>query len=696
MRTTLIYPPASDPRAPQLALPSLAASLRQAGEQVDLIDLNLNSLEALLQPEQLLQAGRQLHERLGPHLDLDEPLARLVLISDMLAETAVEALATLRHPIRFYDANAFNSARETIISSLALQAAASPCGVDYNLLPIRYDVKDIAPQRLSDLLQVTANRDANLFADYWETHVFPDLAARAPDLVGITITNRQQIIPGLTLARALRSQGYFVVIGGAVYTKFAEQLAQRPAFFEHFANAVVVYEGDTALLALCDQLQHGRDLSQAPNLLYYDGFQVRMTAFHVEDVNALPTPDFTGLPLHQYLTPTPVLPILTGKGCYFNRCKFCDIPYINHISQKAYRVRDPELIANDVHRLSQRFHCRHFVITDEALSPRLLTRLADAFDAYPHEPYAFTGYARLEAGFTPQVCERLAAMGMKKLFFGFESGSQRTIDHMDKGTQVDAAPDILRNCRDAGIYFHLFSIIGFPEEDETSARETCEFIISQQNIIDHPGNSFDVHPFGLELRTAYYDTHEQLGIIINPEALNKDFVIGLEHEDWHNTRGLSFEAVIHLIENEFYPMLQEVYARYHSAPFDLWPGFEEYAVLYSDYYDGRIFPYATSLTAVGENQRFDLSWNPAFLPLAYEDNVALVGARTYFDMSRAIYTLFHAVQNRSVEEFVEALASPSPDHQRTAGDQRTEQQAFIASVDAFLKLGLLQVTIKPS
>ena len=36
----------------------------------------------------------------------------------------------------------------------------------------------------------------------------------------------------------------------------------------------------------------------------------------------------------------------------------------------------------------------------------------------------FVGYARLEPGFTAAVCRRLHAMGVRKLFFGLESGSQ--------------------------------------------------------------------------------------------------------------------------------------------------------------------------------------------------------------------------------------------------------------------------------
>ena len=94
---------------------------------------------------------------------------------------------------------------------------------------------------------------------------------------------------------------------------------------------------------------------------------------------------------------------------------------------------------------------------------------------------------------------------MRRCFFGLESGAQETLDHMDKGIRVAEVPGILRNCREAGIAFHLFSIVGFPEESESSARKTLKFFLDNRNVVDQPDNSFDIHRFGLDLRTRYFD-----------------------------------------------------------------------------------------------------------------------------------------------------------------------------------------------
>src|SRR5262249_2492183 len=246
-------------------------------------------------------------------------------------------------------------------------------------------------------------------------------------------------------------------------------------------------------------------------------------------------------------------------------CKFCDIPYINHVTRKNYRVRSPEKIVGDVKELSKRFGCHHFVITDEALAPKLLDDLADAFEADGSKDYSFTGYARLEPGFTTSLCLRLRRMGIRKLFFGMESAAQETLDHMDKGTKVSEASTVLANCRNAGIAFHLFSIIGFPEESEESARHTFQFFIDTRDIVNHPANSFDIHPFSLDLRTDYFARREEYGALVSPAALAKEFPLAIRHSDWKNTRGLSKERVVELLSKEFYPELRRVYRDYHNT-----------------------------------------------------------------------------------------------------------------------------------
>ncbi len=689
MHATLLFSPGTDPRSPHLALPSLAAFLRGAGVRTTQRDVDLEGFLSLIEPTHLAEAAAACRQRFDLAADPERAGLRALLDeSDAIVEHIGAAPAQLRDPQAFYNPFAHHAARQWIRSALELVSAASGGLVDYSIEPAHYDVRGADVMRLADLAAATADPHANLFEGYYQSSVLAELERDRPDLVAVSILNLQQVIPGLTLARRLKTAGHFVVIGGTVYTKFVGELLQRPEFFRLFCDGLIAYEGETALLELVEQLAGGRDLSRVPNLLYLDrSGRVTFTRYHVEDVSALPTPDFDGLPLDDYLAPAPVLPILTGKGCYFNRCKFCDIPFINHISKKAYRVRTPERIAEDVATLHARYGARHFEITDEALAPKLLLRLADALDDYPAVEPRFVGYARLEPGFTPEVCRRVYEMGMRKLFFGLESGSQATLDHMDKGIRVDDARLVLRNCSDAGIAFHLFSIVGFPEENEARARETAQFFVDNAAVIDHPRNTFDIHPFSLDLRTDYAEGAASFGVEIDVEDLaGRDFPVTAKR--WRNRRGLDQPDVEELLE-EFHAQLRRTYRTYHQYPLFVWPGYEEYTVLYGDYYEDRPFPFRISLPAANADTPFRLVWTEQARFKATDDGYVVSGPfGTARVNARTLALLARPRESASVDELLGELAAPFLEHGRGRNAVLEELRTVI---DWLLGTGALQL-----
>ena len=540
----LIFPPATDPRSPHLALPSLTAALRRAGVRVEQIDLDLESLLHLLSPERLLRAVETSEQRLrvlnsirsreGSRLRSSLDRAAIVL------EGIEPALRTLRDEVEFYQPQAFHHARECIVSALELTSAASGA-IHYSIGPIRYDVEGFDASKIGDLACVTADPRFNLFEEYYDERVLQTLQRERPLIVGVSILNHQQILPGLRLCRRLKERGHFVVIGGTVYAKFVPQLLRCPQFFQLFCDAIVPYEGETAILELLNQLRGGgAHQSSEPDFLDA-GRSPQDRSDPCRRRRLAADPRFWRVPAGILILPRPVLPILTGKGCYFNLCKFCDIPFINSVSRKPYRVRSPERIARDVATLHERHGARHFVITDEALSPRLLLEIGEALKEVPAVAPRFVGYARFERGFTEDCCRQLFEMGVRKLCFGLESGSQATLDHMRKGYRLEDAVAVLKNCRQAGIAFHLFSIVGFPEETEARAAETLKFFLDHYSLLNDPRNSFDIHPFSLELRTEYGEFPDRYGIEIDEVLLSgQDFPISVDR--WRNVRGLSETA----------------------------------------------------------------------------------------------------------------------------------------------------------
>ena len=548
-----------------------------------------------------------------------------------------------------------------------------------------------------DLDRVTADPRNSIFDEFYRDDVIPELERDRPDLVGISLLNGQQIIPGLMLARLLRERGHLVVIGGTVYAKFVPELMRRPRFFELFCDAVVPYEGETALIDLIERISSGRPIGGAINTIARDHRdRLIIGDVHVEDVRRLPTPDFTGLPLDRYLCPVPVLPVLTGKGCYFNRCKFCDIPAINRIASKAYRLRPPERVADDVVELHDRYGTRFFEFTDEALAPNVLLRIGEALHRRSADQLdlRFVGYARFEPAFTTATCSRLHAMGVRKLFFGLESGSQKMLDHMDKGVTLNNARVVLEACASARIAVHMFSIVGFPEETETMARETLSFFLDNADLVDRPDTSFDIHPFSLDLRTDYFDRAGLYGVDVDQVALRRvDFPLSAER--WHNANGLDRARVRELIA-EFHATLHRALPTWRRFPAHLWPSFEEYALLYADAYGGRPFSFRLTLPDPGDPSPVQLTW-PASLHLTPRGDLvdawSLLGHAT---LPSALLALLH--QPRPAAPGDDLLADLAADlvHEAAATADATADASRLVDqlrveIDRLLGAGVLQL-----
>jgi anaerobic magnesium-protoporphyrin IX monomethyl ester cyclase len=674
----LLYPPFMDPRAPQLGLPSLAAFLRKNGTQVSMRDLALEALLYLAEAEPLAtcrEALVALSRKARSASELLDPF-------DRAAELAPWALSRLRDPEAFYDSRDFNAARDVVACIVRAAGEATGGRVRLSLEPIVYEASGIHQGRFADLLRATERETADPFDAFYASRTIPELEAEAPALVGISLTNHQQWLAGLSLARRLKRRGFHVVLGGALVSKFVDALERLPEFFDVFADGVVAYEGETALAELLEELAGKRRFEKVPNFVFRDGSSVRVNTTRFEDVNALPTPDFDGLPLGRYLAPAPVLPVLTGKGCYFNRCKFCEIPYINHVSPKPYRIRSPELVVGDVRTLAAKHGAKHFVITDEALSPRLLLKLSEAFRPFSTEERHFTGYARLEDGFTRDVFDQVAELGIRKLYFGMESASQAMIDHMDKGTRSSSTAGILRSCRDTGIRFHVFSIIGLPEETEAMARETYRFFIDHREILDTPGNSFGIRRFQLERHTDYFKDRDRYGIHVESGALTPEFLVGLSPSEWENTRGLGPAEVDRLLDREFNPGLVQTFKQTYGRRFQTWPVGEEYAVLYGGRYGReRDSAFRAALPDRAPGTKVTLRLNPAVAKREDGDYVSLALAGEHLLISRALLDSVVHEAPRALDDLLGGVPESTPEE---AG----------AGIDAMIGAGFLQLRVE--
>ncbi|MEX0974350.1 MAG: radical SAM protein [Bacillota bacterium] len=199
-------------------------------------------------------------------------------------------------------------------------------------------------------------------------------------------------------------------------------------------------------------------------------------------VNCLPLPDFTDLPLEKYLTPETILPLYPSRGCYWGKCAFCSVHELNPV----FLERDADQVAQDMIALNKRFGAHHFYMSCDVLSPRSMLSLAKTLSEKA-PGLKWQSEARFEKALTVDSIRQLADGGCDLLRFGLESGSESVLRDMRKGTDLETVRTILGACKENNIRTAVYCIVGFPTESEKDLGRTVEFLKDMRSAIDYVG-----------------------------------------------------------------------------------------------------------------------------------------------------------------------------------------------------------------
>ncbi|MBN1978167.1 MAG: radical SAM protein [Anaerolineae bacterium] len=515
MKVLLVFPPHWHPVMPHLALPALTAYLRSNGVEVIQRDLNIEVFDRILSISHLRATLRRLRkeEKRIPLKGLTDPLqqANLEAVAwakrdgQRIAADIDQAKAVMRSE-RFFDVSAGREALLTLADGLML--ASVP------FFPSEFSIakyQSAYPVDISRAIRAsTQDIHFNFFRNLLETTIVPQIRAEKPDVVGISLTSSEQIVAAFTLASLIKEARLptHVTLGGKLITGWRDLLPKAEPLWDLFDSATA-FEGEVALLRLVEALagapDGGADLSAVPNLMYRDGSGVRVNGFkEPEPTECLPIPDFDGLPLDLYLAPSLVLPVWASRGCYWGRCAFCNVGYGE---SKHFDELQAERVVEEMTTLSKAHGTKNFFFADEALTPRMLRALSSLL-IERSTSFNWATCARFEPSITADLLKQMRRAGCRMLSFGMESGSQRVLDRMDKGTDVAIMRRILWDSAAAGIWNHAFMFFGFPGETEEDAHETIAFFQANRNVI----HSISSGTFLLERYARVSENPEAYGI----------------------------------------------------------------------------------------------------------------------------------------------------------------------------------------
>jgi radical SAM superfamily enzyme YgiQ (UPF0313 family) len=289
-----------------------------------------------------------------------------------------------------------------------------------------------------------------------------------PQIAGIYSTFLSK--PGaLRMGDAARRRGVFAVAGGPEPCVHPEQYLDG-----HF-DAVVAGEGEATAVELAAALEGRAGLDRTPGLILPKGGRAVATGRRelARDLDSLHFPLRRLIDMERYRRAWRArhgffaLNIMASRGCPFG-CEFCSRPVFG----RSHRTRSVDNVMAEIDQVVQKHRPERVRFSDDILPlDRRWTRSLCAAIQRSGLDVGFECLARTDL-MDRELLNEMGRAGFRRLYYGVESGSQRVLDAMGKGTRVGDIRRIARLTREAGMEQHWFIMLGYPGESQSDVEKT--------------------------------------------------------------------------------------------------------------------------------------------------------------------------------------------------------------------------------
>ena len=274
-----------------------------------------------------------------------------------------------------------------------------------------------------------------------------------------------------------KSPGTRVLAGGPHITSLPEETFRRFPDFDFG----ILGEGEPALVDLLAALEGRKNPDQVENAVFRREGEIRVNPRRrfIESLDTIPFPAFDLLAdfPRAYRAPFlnyrkgPAAPLISSRGCP-QACTFCD----RSVFGNRYRYFSEDYLWELISLLRRQYGIRHLVFTDDqfaAFRPRLV-RLCEKL-AGGGLDIQWNCDARVDS-VDPDVLRLMKSAGCWMISYGIESGSQKILDRIQKGINLEQVEQAVRWTREAGIRAKGLFMIGYAEETEETLEQTLDFI----------------------------------------------------------------------------------------------------------------------------------------------------------------------------------------------------------------------------
>jgi anaerobic magnesium-protoporphyrin IX monomethyl ester cyclase len=254
-------------------------------------------------------------------------------------------------------------------------------------------------------------------------------------------------------------------------------------YFEAGCNAIIYGEGEETLCEVVNAFEENnfeQTKKSINGLKFFEDNKLWITLPRkmIEDLDKFPDPDYSFVDIeayrkiwmenHGYFS----LNISTTRGCPY-KCNWCSKP----IYGKTYHSRKPENVAKHIYHLKEKYSIDHFWITDDifGLKPNWIKEFANECRKLDLKiPYKCL--SRPDLLLRDNTLLHLKESGCKTIWIGAESGSQKILDSMEKGTTTNQIYEAAKRTHLLGMEIAFFIQFGYLGEEWKDIKLTRKMI----------------------------------------------------------------------------------------------------------------------------------------------------------------------------------------------------------------------------
>jgi radical SAM superfamily enzyme YgiQ (UPF0313 family) len=271
--------------------------------------------------------------------------------------------------------------------------------------------------------------------------------------------------------------------GAAVLANGSDASDHALDYLQKGFRYVLLGEAEWTLLETVSHLMKGEDqaIKHLPGLAYLDGDTGELVKTEhralMRDLDRLPVPARDLIDTNQYRRAWKSahgyfsLNIVASRGCPY-RCNWCAKP----IYGDSFSVRSAASVAEEMRQLKCDFGAEHLWFADDifGLRAKWVHELANEVERL-NAAVPFKMQSRVDL-MTADTVRSLRRAGCAEVWMGAESGSQKILDAMDKGTRVDQIAKARENLRHEGIRACYFLQFGYPGETWQDIQNTIKLV----------------------------------------------------------------------------------------------------------------------------------------------------------------------------------------------------------------------------